>query len=50
MKETLFEVVFENGGSVFERAFNETQARILAQATRVRNAQPYDVKEVIAHD
>lgn len=43
MKETLYNVSFSDGLLMRVWAMTKSQAKILAQATRIRNAQPYQV-------
>lgn len=46
MRKHAYEVVFVDGSSVEEWAFNAAQAKILAQAARIQRGEAYDVKEV----
>lgn len=45
MKESVFEVVFEDGFVIKTNAMNSEQAKILASAERIKRREEYRVKE-----
>ena len=50
MKKYEWVVYFVDGYSCCEYAFTAEQAKILAQAMRIRSASPYEVEKVVKHD
>jgi len=46
MNTTTFIIYFKSGGSVTVRAFNQAEARILAQAERIKSAKDYAIDRV----